>query len=204
MCPRKESGENEGTEVEHKLTVGLQAHVTQWVVREARRRGMTSERLLIEIITDAVEKNREPLDVRLQRVNRMLRDLVTLANKTLAQEVQEMRQGLVSVATKLPPEFDERKKRRDRLIELGMQAYHELSKISASEEAAKEAECRTRAYLVMARVGAFNAAVIRDEEAEELSDLILEVEEKNEQLDEELEKLRRKRRQMEEDEVHNS
>ena len=53
--------------------------------------------------------------------------------------------------------FEERKKKRDHLVELGMQAYDELRKISSSEEAARGAGFRLEAFSVMARVGKFNA-----------------------------------------------
>lgn len=103
----------------------------------------------------------------------------------------------VQIAGKVASAHEERRKRRDRLLEGGMEAYEELRKLSGSEEAAKEAEYRMRAYLVMARVGAFNEAVIKDQETEDLTELILQVEEQNEQMDEQLEKIRKKREEME-------
>jgi hypothetical protein len=47
----------------------------------------------------------------------------------------------------------------------------------------------------MARIGTFNAAVIRDAENDELGTLLAEVEETNEQFKEELGKLEKKRRE---------
>lgn len=131
-----------------------------------------------------VENEIEPLGVRLRRVNGMIKDLVTLAKDTVAQEREEA--GQVRIAANLPPEFDERKKRRNQLLELGMQAYEELRQISSSEQTARQAEYRMQAYQVMARVGAFNAAVIRDQEAEDLAHMIAELEEGNDKLEESL------------------
>jgi hypothetical protein len=86
------------------------------------------------------------------------------------------------------------------LVELGMQTYEELSRICASEQAAKEAACRMQAYRVMAQVGAFNAAVISDQENEDLSKLIYEVEKNSRKFTVEIEKLKKKRQELEEEE----
>lgn len=96
--------------------------------------------------------------------------------------------------------FEERKKKRDHLVELGMEAYDELRKISSSEQAAKEAEFRLAAFTVMARVGNFNAAIIRDQEAEEVLQILEELEEGYDKVEEELEKLKKERREKEEEE----
>jgi hypothetical protein len=127
----------------------------------------------------------------------MIKDLVILAQNTLAQEKEEASQ--LRIAAKLPPGFDERKKRREQMLELGMQAYEELRQISSSEQAAKEAKCRMQAYLAMARVGSFNAAIINDQETEDLTKLIEEVEEKSQQLDEAIEKWNKRQREIEEE-----
>ena len=46
-----------------------------------------------------------------------------------------------------------------------------------------------QAYQVMARVGAFNAAIIRDQEAEELAQAIESLEEGNERLEESMKEI---------------
>ena len=89
--------------------------------------------------------------------------------------------------------FEERKKKRDHLVEIGMQAYDELRKISSSEQAAREAGFRLEAFSVMARVGKFNAAIIRDQEAEEILQFMEEIEEGNERIEEELKELKKER-----------
>jgi hypothetical protein len=91
--------------------------------------------------------------------------------------------------------LEERTKRREHLIELGLEAYDELKKIAASEQASKRSKSRLQAFAVMARIGTFNAAVIRDAENDELGTLLAEVEETNEQFKEELGKLEKKRRE---------
>jgi len=116
-----------------------------------------------------------------------MQNLVELANVVLEEE--SMEKQVVRIAAKLSPGHDERKKRRGRLLELGMEAYEELRQISGSEEAAKEAEFRMHADQVMARVGAFNAAVIRDQEAEELAQMIADIEEGNEKLEESMKEI---------------
>ncbi len=93
--------------------------------------------------------------------------------------------------------FEERKKKRDHLFELGIEAYEELRKISQSEKASKEAEFRMRAFTVMARVGMFNAAVIRDQEAEDIARFLAELEEGNAKIDAELEKLEKENKEEE-------
>jgi hypothetical protein len=94
--------------------------------------------------------------------------------------------------------LEDRKRKREHLVELGMQAYDELRKISSSEQTAKEAEFRLAAFAVMARVGNFNAAIIRDQEADDLLQFIDEIEEGYEKIEEELEKLKKEGRQREE------
>ena len=153
--------------------------------------------LRAEIRRGIKQRPKEPFEVRFRRVNLLTKNLIALAKETIKQEITERYR--VQIAAKVASAHDERRKRRDRLIEVGMEAYEELRKLSSSEEAAKEAEYRMRAYLAMTRGGAFNAAVIRDQEVEDLSDLIMQVEEKNEQMEEELEKIRKKREQMDQD-----
>ena len=94
--------------------------------------------------------------------------------------------------------LEDRKRKREHLVELGMQAYDELRRISSSEQAAREAEFRLAAFTVMARVGNFNAAIIRDQEADDLLQFIDEIEEGYEKIEEELEKLKKEGRQREE------
>jgi hypothetical protein len=137
---------------------------------------------------------RERIESRLGRVNLLIQTFTDLAREEMLE-----RDGVRPTGTLVPIQ-DERRKKRDRLVELGMEAYEELCRICASEQAAKEAACRMQAYRVMAQVGAFNAAVISDQETEDLSELIYEIEARGRQFEEEIEKLKEKRRELEEEE----
>ena len=83
-----------------------------------------------------------PLDVRLRRINELIKEMVVLAKKTPMQEGKDAKTGTHA--------FEERKRKRDHVVDLGMEAYDELRKISASEQASKEAEFRLPAFTVMA------------------------------------------------------
>ena len=177
--------------MKREFVVKLPDHIIDWISKEARRKQSTSEEILEEIVTRTVEKETEPLNDRLHRVNQMITQIVDSGIETLrieAQEAEKSREQVV-IASNLPPSFDERKKRRDHLLELGMAAYEELRQISGSEQASREAGYRMQAYQVMARVGAFNAAVIRDQEAEELAQAIEALEEGNDRLEESMKQI---------------
>jgi len=73
-----------------------------------------------------------------------------------------------------------------------LEAYDELRKIAASEQASKKSEARLQAFAVMARIGTFNAAVIRDAENDELGHILAELEETDERLKEQLNKQEKK------------
>ncbi len=79
---------------------------------------------------------------------------------------------------------EERKRKRARMIDMGMEALEEVYKLTASERAAENSKYRMRAYMVLARLGMFNAAVLKDAADEESLDKMLELEEENERLDE--------------------
>lgn len=174
------------------FSIRLPAHVSDYVERAACNRGLTVEQLVAELITESVRKDIEPLDVQLRRVNELINEIIILAKKAPMQEEKDAKTG--------KPTFEQREKKRDHLIELGMQAYDELSKISRSEKAAKQAEFRMQAFTVMARVGMFNAAVIRDQEAEDIARLIEELEEGNDRIEARIKELQEKRREEEEKE----
>lgn len=142
-----------------------------------------------ELITERARREIEPLDVQLRRVNQLIKEIVVMAKKTPMQAEKDAKTG--------KPAFHERKKKRGHLIELGMQAYDELSKISKSERAAKEAEFRLQAFTVMARVGLFNAAIIRDQEAEDIARLIEGLEEGNDRIEAKIKELEEKKREEE-------
>lgn len=173
------------------VVVKLPLRIVDWIAHEARRKQSTSESILEEIVTRTVDKELEPLHDRLRRVNQLIKQIIEGGVETLRLEVQEAERatGKVMIASNLPPSFDERKKRRDHLLELGMEAYEELKQISSSEQASREAGYRLQAYQVMARVGMFNEAIIRDQEAEELAQAIEALEEGNCRLEESMKEI---------------
>ena len=157
------------------FTVRLAAHVADWVEHTARSKGKTTEQLLQELITETVEEHAKPLEVRLQRVSKLIKEIVILFKKTPMKEEKDAKTG--------SPPFDERKRKRDHLLQLGMEAFDELKKISSSEQASKKAEFRMRAFNMMVRVGMFSAAVIRDQQAEDIARMMDELEKENYRLE---------------------
>ena len=169
------------------FSVQLPAKVADWVGKAALREEKTSEQFLRELVITSAEEEAMPLTVRLQRLDELVKKMGVIVKKTPMQEEKDANAG--------PLAGEERKKKRDRLVELGMEACDELRKITGSEEAAKEAEFRLQAFMVMARLGSFSAAVIRDQETEDLEQAIAEIEEQNDKFDEKLKEMEKKRRE---------
>jgi hypothetical protein len=179
--------ENENSGNVRSFSVQLPANVTDWVGKAAVRKEKTPEQFLRELIITSIEEEAMPLTLRLQRLDELVKKMQVTVKKTPMQEEKDAKTHVHSL--------EERTKRREHLIELGLEAYDELKKIAASEQASKRSKSRLQAFAVMARIGTFNAAVIRDAENDELGTLLAEVEETNEQFKEELGKLEKKRRE---------
>ncbi len=182
--------ENENSGNMRSFSVQLPANVADWVGKAALRKDKTPEQFLRELIITNVEEETMPLTLRLQRLDALVKKMQVTVNKTPMQEEKDAKTGVHSL--------EERTKRREHLIELGLEAYDELRRIAASEQASKESEARLQAFAVMARIGTFNAAVIRDAENDELGSLLAEVESTDAELKQELERLQKKRREEEE------
>jgi hypothetical protein len=176
--------ENENAGDMSSFSVQLPANVADWVGKAALRRNETPERFLRELIITSVEEETMPLEVRLQRLDQLVNKMELIVKKTPMQEEKDAKTTVHSL--------EERTKKRNHLIELGFEAYDELRKIAASEQASKESESRLQAFAVMARIGTFNAAVIRDAENDELGSLLEEMEETDFRLKEKLKKLEKK------------
>ncbi len=172
------------------FSVQLPANVADWMGKAALRKDKTAEQFLRELIITSVEEEAKPLTLRLQRLDELVKKMQVTVKKTPMQEEKDAKTGVHSL--------EERTKRREHLIELGLEAYDELKKIAASEQASKKSEARLQAFAVMARIGTFNAAVIRDAENDELGSLLAEVESTDAELKQELERLQKKRREEEE------
>jgi hypothetical protein len=173
-------------------SIMLPVHIAEWIEHTAHQKDKTSEQFLRELVVEIFSEQTEPLDVRLQRLDGLIEKMAVLVRKMAMQVEKDAKTGIIA--------HEGRRKKRDHLIELGLEAYDELRKISRSEEASKEAEFRLQAFMVMARLGSFTAAVIHDQETEDLTQLIMEVEETNERLEDELKKVEKKRREEEEEE----
>lgn len=184
--------ENENGGNIRAFSLQLPIHLAAWVEQAALRKSKTPEQFLGELIIKSVEEEAMPLELRLQRLEGLINKMTILTKKMPMQEEKDAKKHIHSL--------EERTKRREHLIELGMEAYDELRKITRDEQASKEAEARLQAFTVMARVGTFNAAVIRDAENDELGSLLAEVEETNARFNEELKRLEKKRREDQADE----
>ncbi len=174
------------------FSVRLPAEVADWIEHVALNEDTTVDQLLRELITKTVKDQAEPVEVRVRRIDELVKKMGVLVKRTPMKEEKDAKTGALA--------HEERKKKRDHLIELGMEACDELSKISRSEEAAKEADFRLQAFMAMARLGSFSAAVIRNQETEDLTHLIEELEETDERLKADLKKREKGRREKEEEE----
>ena len=183
---------NENAGDMRSFSVQLPANIVDWVGKAALRKDKTLEQFLRELIITSVEEEAMPLEVRLQRLDQLVNKMELIVKKTPMQEEKDAKTTVHFL--------EERTKRREHLIELGIEAYDELRKITASEQASKESESRLQAFAVMARIGTFNAAVIRDAENDELGHILAELEETDARLKEELEKVEKKRREEEAEE----
>jgi hypothetical protein len=185
--------ENENAGNMHNFSLQLPARIADLVEQTALMKGQTAEHFLCEMIVKAVEEEEAlPVEVHLQRFNELVQKMDVIVKKTPMQEEKDAKTAVHSL--------EERAKKREHLIELGIEAYDELRKIATSEQASKESESRIQAFAVMTRIGTFNAAVIRDAENDELGNLLAEMEETDDRFKEELKKLEKKRRQEEAEE----
>ena len=173
-------------------SITLPVHIAEWIERTAHQKDKTTEQFLRELVIETFNEQTEPLDVKLHRLDELIEKMAVLVKKTPMQEEKDAKTGIIA--------HEGRRKKRDHLIQLGIEAYDELRKISRSEEASKKAEFRLQAFMVMARLGSFSAAVIHDQETEDLTQLIAEVEETNQRLEDELKKVEKKAREEEEEE----
>lgn len=149
--------------------------------RIAQNKAIPVERLLQQLITEYVTEEDRSLEDRMNRVNELVKELVAAVKRP------QMLPRIAGTAA-----FEERQHKRDHLVELGMQAFEELGKISESEQVAKESEFRLQAFVVLARVGAFTAAVIHNQDEADVLDLLERVEQVNKELEEKLEKIKAK------------
>lgn len=77
----------------------------------------------------------------------------------------------------------ERQRKRGRMLELGMDAFENIYQMTKSEKSAEEAQHRIQAYQVLARLGVFNAALLRDASEDEILAKMIQLEQENEKLE---------------------
>jgi len=165
---------NRGSDGERSFSVLLPSQIAGILEDISQTEAVAVERFLQNLLTEYVNEKCKPIEERIHRVNELINELVVLVKETLMQTC--------IAGTRILASFDERKRKRDRMVELGMKAFEELSKIAESETAARESGFRLEAFKVVARLGMLNAALIRDQETEDLRNLIAELEEDNEEL----------------------
>ncbi len=181
--------ENQDTRKTRNYSVQLMSQVAERAECLARSEGKTVDQLLRQLVTKTVEDMAEPLEARVRKFSGLIREIAISIRKTPMQEVKDRKSKAASA--------DERDRRRKHLVELGLEAYDEIRKIASSERVSKESEARLKAFTVMARLGMFNAAVIRDEENDQLGRLIAELEENDYEFGESLKKMEKERKEEE-------
>lgn len=145
--------EKRGSDSERSFSVLLPSQIAEMLEHISQTEAVPVERLLQNLLTEYVNEKCKPLEERMHRVNELINELVVQVKETLMQTC--------IAGTGIPASFDERKRKRDRMVELGMKAFEELSKIAESEAASRESGFRLEAFKVVARLGMFNAALIQ-------------------------------------------
>ncbi len=112
------------------------------------------------------------------------------SHKILAATAKIKELCALSRVTKLPLQkgdeeaiIAERQRKRGRMLEVGMDAFENIYQVAKSEKSAEEAQYRVQAYQVLARLGAFNAALLRDASEDEILAKMIQLEEENERLE---------------------
>ncbi len=146
----------------------------------AKNRHKNVPALLRKLVEDFLEEfslSETPLLIaKTQHAVLMIKELIATA-KVMKFPRQSEKGGAGGLAQ------EERQRRREKLSSLGMDSFAEVYKIAMSEKAAEESQYRIQAYMVLSRLGAFNAAVLRDATREEMIEHMVQLEEENERLD---------------------
>lgn len=166
---------------ERGFSILLPANAADRLEQIAQTKAMPVERLLQWLITEYVKEESRSFEDRIKRVNELVGNLVAAVRDDLMQT------RIAGTAA-----FEERQRKRDHLVELGMRAFEAISRISESEQLAKESEFRLQAFLVLARVGAFTAAVVHNQDEADILDLLEQIEQGNKELEEKLERAKAK------------
>jgi len=175
---------------ECEFSILLSAETADRLERIARAKAMPVERIIQELTMNYVAREADPVQARIGRGVELVKGLIEAGRDELM---------LVSTAGAIAGTrpFQERQHKRDRLAEMGLQAFEELVKISDSEQIAKQSQFRLRAFLVLARVGAFTDAVIHNQDEADLLDLIEQLEQAEKKFEEELKKIKARESELE-------
>jgi hypothetical protein len=157
--------------------VVLPVDAVNYLERAAQSKATSVERLLQQLITEHVAEKTRSLEDRMNHLNELLKELVE------AVKNPQMLPRIAGTAA-----FEERQHKRDHIVEIGLRALEEVSRISESDQLAKESGSRLRAFTVLARVGAFTDAVIHNQDEADVLDLLKRVDQTNRELQRELKK----------------
>jgi hypothetical protein len=167
---------------EFRFWVELPVDAVSYLKSAAQSKAISVERLLQQLITEHVTGETRSLKDRMNHLNELVKELA------VAVKNPEMLTKIAGSAA-----FEARQRKRDHIVELGLQALEEVSRISKSDKLAKESGPRFRAFAVLARVGAFTDAVIHHQDEADVEDLLMQIEEANEELQDELKKAKKER-----------
>lgn len=171
---------------ERQFSILLPVETADRLERIARAKAMPVERIIQELTMNYATREADSLQARIGRGVELVKRLINAGRDELM---------VVSIAGTGP--FQERQRKRDRLVELGLKAFEELVKISDSEELAKQSQFRMRAFLVLTRVGAFTDAVIHNQEEADVLDLLERLEQEETEFEEHLKKMKARESELE-------
>jgi hypothetical protein len=141
-------------------------------------RGKKPAEVLRSLVREFVEEfsltNPRIATTKIMQATQLIKQLVAYAS-VLKTPLQEEKGA--------PPARLERQRKRDRLLNMGMDAFDQVYKIAQSEKEAEAAKARIQAYKVLALLGKLNALILKDATDEELLNLMLELEDENASLE---------------------
>ena len=159
------------------LTVRFTPAVYGAIRIAAHQKGMTVPNLIRNVLWEF-----------LKEFSRSKNELSTSEILVAVAEIKEL--CTLARVTKFPMQkgdeeaiIAERQRKRTRMLELGMNSFERIYEVAKSERSAEEAQYRIQAYQVLARLGTFNAALLRDATEDEILTKMIQLEHENEKLD---------------------
>ena len=149
--------------------------------RAAQLQNKTSSQLLSEIVWGYLEEfaavnNPQILLTKLEHVQLRLNELVAFSR---AEKTSKMVEKVAQYPGKtiLTQAYESRQEKRGKMLEKGLNTFDELYEIAKSEAMANQSRARMHAYMVMAKLGALNALLMRDASDEEILLGVIQIEE---------------------------